>query len=253
MSELDGRDLGTGSVAQPRPLVHAIDRAGQQLRAPWAASLAGVLFAVMFTAAMLIARSDPLLTATDAQIAQIFAQGQDKLQIIGGLYLAPFAGIMFLWFLAVVRDQIGEHEDRFFATGFFGSGVLFVGLLFTASGIASATLVSVEYLHQPPPSAQVVGLLRALSYTILFVFSTRAAAVFLISMASIGMRSHAFPRWVALTGYVVGLVLLVGISFYDWIILLLPAWVAVVSISTLRRERRRHLADVEHAHGGMPV
>jgi hypothetical protein len=41
-----------------------------------------------------------------------------------GLYLAPFAGIAFLWFIAAIRSQLGEREDRFFATVFLGSGLL---------------------------------------------------------------------------------------------------------------------------------
>ena len=69
--------------------------------------------------------------------------------MIGGLYLAPFAGIMFLWFVAVIRDQVGEREDRFFATVFFGSGILFVALLFVASAIAVSPSVSYRYLDQP--------------------------------------------------------------------------------------------------------
>jgi hypothetical protein len=30
------------------------------------------------------------------------------------LNLVPFAGIAFLWFIGVIRDRIGEREDRFF-------------------------------------------------------------------------------------------------------------------------------------------
>ena len=37
------------------------------------------------------------------------------------LNLVPFAGIAFLWFTGVIRDRIGEREDRFFATVFLGA------------------------------------------------------------------------------------------------------------------------------------
>jgi len=37
------------------------------------------------------------------------------------LNLLPFAGIAFLWFIGVVRDRLGQSEDRFFATVFLGS------------------------------------------------------------------------------------------------------------------------------------
>jgi len=46
-----------------------------------------------------------------------------------GLNLIPFAGIAFLWFIAVLRDRLGELEDRFFATVFLGSGLLFLAML----------------------------------------------------------------------------------------------------------------------------
>lgn len=46
--------------------------------------------------------------------------------------LVPFAGIAFLWFIGVLRDRLGQLEDRFFATVLFGSGPLFLGTLFPA-------------------------------------------------------------------------------------------------------------------------
>ncbi len=234
---------GTGPAAAgpgPEAAVPAvIDEAGRQLRAPWAASIAGLLFAVLFTAALLLLRSTPLVTAGDEELVRLFARGDDTAVVIGGLYLAPFAGIMFLWFVAVVRDQIGEREDRFFATVFFGSGLLFVALLFAAAAVASMMVVGVRYLGQDAPSATLVGATRALSYTLLFAFATRAGGVFLISTATIGIRSRAFPAWVAWTGYVVGAVLLLAVTFWDWFILVLPAWVAVISLFILRRERAR--------------
>ena len=109
-----------------------IDEAGRQLRAPWAAAVAGLLFAALFTAALLLLRSQALIGASDDELVRIFASGQDLPGVIGGLYLAPFAGIMFLWFVAVIRDQVGDREDRFFATVFLGSGLIFVATLFAA-------------------------------------------------------------------------------------------------------------------------
>jgi hypothetical protein len=221
-----------------------LSQAQSEIRAPWAAGVAGILFAVLFTLALLLLRTQPLLTAGDAGIAEVFASGGDTPAIIGGLYFAPFAGIAFLWFIAVIRDQIGEREDRFFATVFLGSGLIFVTLVFVASAIATSFLVSVNYLGQPPPTRVDVANSRALSYTVLFVFATRVGAVFLISTATISLRSGAFPRWLAIAGYVVAAALLIGVVFLDWIILVLPLWVAVISIYIVRRERTRRRTPV---------
>ena len=210
-----------------RPAMPVLEEAGRQLRAPWAASIAGLLFSVLFTAALGLVRS-----ASDPS-------GQSMAIVIGGLYLAPFAGIMFLWFVAVIRDQIGEREDRFFATVFFGSGLLFVALLFTTAAVVSTPTTIVELLGETQLSAEGQAILRGLAYTLLFAMSTRAAAIFMIATAVIGMKSGVFPRWFTLVGYLLGLVLLVAVSFLDWVILVLPAWVAVVSLFILRRERTR--------------
>jgi len=192
-----------------------------------AASIAGILFSVLFTSALVLVRS------------QSDQSGQSTAVMIGGLYLAPFAGIMFLWFVAVIRDQIGEREDRFFATVFFGSGLLFVGLLFTTAAVVSTPATFVEFLGGTQLSTEGQAILRALGYTLLFAMATRAAAVFMVATATIGIRSGVFPRWFALVGVLLGVVLLVAVSFVDWSILVLPAWVAVVSLFILRRERAR--------------
>jgi len=218
-------DGGGGS-----PTLPVLEEAGRQLRAPWAASIAGLLFSVMFTAALVLVRG---------QVNQGTAAGQNTAMVIGGLYLAPFAGIMFLWFVAVIRDQIGEREDRFFATVFFGSGLLFVGMLFTTAAVVSTPTSLVQFLGEEPLSAESMSLLRGLGYTLLFALATRAAAVFMLATAAIGIKSGVFPRWFALIGALLGLVLLVAVSFYDWLILVLPGWVAVVSLFILRRERAR--------------
>jgi hypothetical protein len=228
MSTPEGGTASRLESDEPQPVpVPILDEAGRQLRAPWAASIAGILFSVLFTTALVLVRS------------QADSGGDNTAVVIGGLYLAPFAGIMFLWFVAVIRDQIGEREDRFFATVFFGSGLLFVGLLFTTAAVVSTPAALVEFLGGAQPSTESQAILRALGYTLLFALSTRAAAVFMVATATIGVRSGVFPRWFALVGYLLGLVLLIAVSFVDWFILVLPVWVAVVSVFILRRERAR--------------
>ena len=224
------------------PVPAVIDEARGQLRAPWAASIAGILFAVLFTAGLLLLRTSPIVGAGDAELARIFATGQDGPLFVAGLYLVPFAGIMFLWFIAVIRDQLGDREDRFFATVFFGSGLLFIALVFVAGAVASMPVVGTRYLGFRAPTEQDVNLTRSLSYALMFGFATRAAAVCLISIATLGLRSRTFPRWFAISGYLVGVLLLLVVAFFDWVVLLIPAWVALVSVFILVRERGRSRA-----------
>ncbi|WP_409187573.1 hypothetical protein [Bradyrhizobium sp. RDM4] len=55
--------------------------------------------------------------------------------------LVPFAGIAFLWFVGVLRDRLGHQEDRFFATVFIGSAMLFLVMLFTAAAVIGAVML----------------------------------------------------------------------------------------------------------------
>lgn len=99
--------------------------AARGLTTPRAAGVAGVVFAVLFALAFLFLRQS-LGSALDTETVLRNVTGSGSTLALAGLYIVPFAGIAFLWFIAVVRDRIGEREDKFFATVFLGSGLLFV-------------------------------------------------------------------------------------------------------------------------------
>ena len=133
----------------------------------------------------------------------------DDLALVG-LYLAPFAGIAFLWFIAAIRARIGEHEDQFMATVFLGSGLLFVALMFAATAAAIAPVATVKFQGAPLPGPDAFGLARGLAYSLLYIYAVRAGAVFIIVTSTIGLRTGTLPRWLAFGGYAVALVLLVA-------------------------------------------
>jgi hypothetical protein len=149
----------------------------------------------------------------------------------------PFAGIAFLWFIAVIRHRIGAQEDQFFATVFIGSGLLFVAMLFAAAAAAGAPVIAVKFQDAPVPSPDVVVLSRGLAYTFLYVYAVRAAAVFMIVVSTIGLRTKTLPRWLVTVGYVIALVLLLSVSFFKLLVLLFPLWVAAISIVILATAR----------------
>jgi hypothetical protein len=204
----------------------ALDAVGRDLRAPRAAGIAGLAFAVLFMGSLLLLRSQPYAGSTSAAIV--------------GLYLTPFAGIAFLWFIAVIRNRIGEREDQFFATVFLGSGLLFVAMLFAAAAAAGAPLIAVKFQDAPVPSPDAVVLSRGLAYTFLYVYGVRAAAVFMIVVSTIALQTRTLPRWLVTAGFAIALVLLVGVSFFNLLVLLFPLWVAAVSIVILATARVPH-------------
>lgn len=199
---------------------------GQSLSTPRAAGLAGILFAVLMAGAIVLARIG-LPEGGGAARVEVTSGQRDA--VTTALELVPFAGIAFLWFMGALREHAGEAEDRFVATVFLGSGLIFAASLFGAAAAAGTVLAA----DQP----QEFG--RHFAYNLLTTYGMRMAAVFVFATSTIGRRLGVFPRPLALAGYLVGLVLLVAGSSLPWSELVFPAWALVVSLYILRSGRGR--------------
>jgi hypothetical protein len=190
------------------------------------AALAGIVFAVLLLAAMTMLR----LALSDDSFQALESDTQRRTLIRLSLNLVPFAGIAFLWFIGVVREQIGAVEDRLFSTVFLGSGLLFLAMLF-AGAVTSTALM--EMLSGSNANADVYAFGRSTTQALISVYAMRMAAVFTLSVSTLGLRTSAIPRWVCLLGYLVALVLLLGSSERSWIPFLFPAWVLLLSVVIL--------------------
>jgi hypothetical protein len=116
--------------------------AGTAVRSPRAAAVAGIVFSVLLTVALVLVRS---VTPSDPNDAgDWLADGGRRKAVVVELNLLPFAAIAFLWFIGVVRDRIGEGEDRFFATVFLGSGLVFVAMMLATGAVAGGLLFTAD-------------------------------------------------------------------------------------------------------------
>jgi hypothetical protein len=200
-----------------------------RLRAPRAAAIAGIFFSVLLIASYLLI----WLAIPENPDAQERALISHSKTISLALNLMPFAGIAFLWFIAVVRNRLGELEDRFFATAFLGSGLLYIAMIFTSAALA-AGLIRV-LINAPEILAQqgAYALGRAQIYQSMNVYGIKMAGVFMFSTSTILLRTAIVPRWIALLGYGLGAALLLSIGTIRWIPLVFPIWVFLVSIALL--------------------
>jgi hypothetical protein len=211
--------------------------AERPLETPRAAAVAGLAFALLFVASVLLLQEQPAGGSTAEEIRDFYVGERAGTISLVGVYLVPFAGIAFLWFIAVIRNLISDREDRFFATVFLGSGLLFVAMLFIAAGVGASLMVAVEFHDEPVPSPDTVATIRSLAFGFLFVYAMRMAAVFMIVVSTIGIRLGILPRWLVLAGYGAALVLVLNASYVATIILVFPAWVTAVSVVILLRAR----------------
>jgi len=213
-----------------------IAAARRRLRTPRAAAVAGILFAVLFSASMLLIRM-VLPEELSGPNAADWLRGNTSL-ITLALTLVPFAGIAFLWFMGVVRSHLGELEDQLFSSVMFGSGLLFLGMIFVSAALAGGIITSYALAAEQLSNNGVLVFGRAIMYAISNVYAIRMAGVFMISLGSIWTQTRAMPRPLALLTYALALLLLITISFSMWIAFIFPAWVLIISIFILRASLR---------------
>jgi hypothetical protein len=201
-----------------------------------AAAVAGILFGVLLLSALVMTR----LALADGSLQLLQSDPQRRTLIRWSLGLVPFAGIAFLWFIGVIREQLGSVEDRLFSTVFLGSGLLFLAMLFVGA-ITSSSLL--DMLERPAVDNVLWEFGQDNAQGLFGLYAMRMAAVFTISVSTVGRRAAAMPRWISFLGYLVALGLLVASNGQPWLQLAFPAWVLLVSIVILVRSSRPAVAD----------
>jgi hypothetical protein len=201
------------------------------LRTPRAAAIAGIVFAVLLGTALVLVRISVPRTTSDAP-AWLDDRWR-KNAVVVALNLVPFAGLAFLWFVGVIRDRIGAAEDRFFATVFLGTGLLFVAMLFVAGASAGGLIAAESQRGSAAISPEVWRFGRQTTFLVLNVYAMRMAGAFTISTTLIARRLGILPRWLAVLGFVVAVVLLLTVERFAWVQLLFPLWVFALSVHFL--------------------
>ena len=218
--------------------------AGPGLRTPRAAAVAGILFSILLICCLVLLRvSLPVRPLEDATWLQTSSE-----KVTLALNLVPFAGVFFMWFLGVLRDRLGAREDKFFATVFLGSGLMFLGMLF----VAAAAVGGLIRAYGAAPTSLLDGASfafeRAFAYDLMHIYAFKMAAVFMLSTSTLLIRTRAVARWIPVLGFVSAVSLLVGSGFFDWILLIFPLWVLLVSVVILI-ENLRQPRDIRQSHG----
>jgi hypothetical protein len=211
------------TIPEQNELTHA------HLRTPRAAAVAGILFSILLFAVFGLVRlsvpGDPFEPGAWLESGLTY--------VALAMNLVPFAGVAFLWFVGVLRDRLGPREDQFFATVFLGSGFLLLAMLFTAAAVAGAIIIAFHATPDALERSATFHFARGLVYGMINIYLLKAATVFIITTSTIALYTRLTPRWLAIGGYVIALMLLVGSYFAEWSLTIFPLWVLLVSVSIL--------------------
>jgi MFS family permease len=204
------------------------------LKTPKAAAIAGILFSVLLILVVWLLR---ISVPDDPQEPGSWLKSESSAVAIA-LNLVPFAGIAFLWFIGVLRDRLGGREDKFFATVFFGSGLLFLAMLFVAAALAGALVISFEAAPEQLINSATFHFARAAAYNLMNVYAIKMAGVFMMTTSTLAIYTGFAPRWLAIFGYALSLLLLAGSYSLSWSFIVFPLWVLVMSTYIFLSERK---------------
>jgi hypothetical protein len=152
-----------------------------------------------------------------------------------GVESRPVCRDCLLWFIGVLRDRLGQLEDRFFATVFFGSGLLFLGMLFSAAALVGAILMA--FAAQPAEliDSATFHFARAAVYSIFNIYMIKMACLFMITTSTVAIYTGFAPGWLAV---------------FRWSFVVFPLWVFLVSLCILVDNLRRPTAVGEDGRTG---
>jgi hypothetical protein len=194
-----------------------------------------MLFSLLIMASMILLRSGAIVDPTEVGPEWLEA-GSAAAAVV--LVLVPFAGIAFLWFTGVMRDLLGDLEDKFFATVFLGSGIILVVMMFVWAASYGAIFGTYRAVADVLTDYDLFVYAITFSNQILANYFLRMAGVYMLSTGSLWTRTKAVPRWMSIITFIVALSFLLFAGALRWARFIFPAWVLLVSVYILIRNYR---------------
>jgi hypothetical protein len=232
-------EMATDADANADGIVTPEEHGRSLRRAAVLTAVVGLVFSILFTISFVLMLAVPSGRATDEEIVAYYSSGERVLPAAIGLYVLPFAGIAFLWFIVTLRLWAAASTKRLNnlqSNIQLISGIVFVALFFIGAAAISVLATSVQFADGPidPAAARQFPIFGG---TVILFFAMRMAAMFVFTTSALGRSARILPPWFALIGFVVGLFLLFSATLSPTLIFVFPAWVAVLSLILLRRAR----------------
>jgi hypothetical protein len=198
----------------------------REVRSPRSAALAGILFSLLMATSMILLRTGAIVDLTEVGTEWLEARTAAASVV---LVLIPFAGIAFLWFTGVMRDLLGDLEDKFFATVFLGSGIILVVMMFVWAAAYGAIFATYKSIASMLTDFDVFVYAITFTNQIISNYFLRMAGVYMLSTGSLWTRTRAVPRWLSIITFIVAVAFLLFAGALRWARFIFPAWVLLVS------------------------
>ena len=154
------------------------------------AAVAGIAYAMLSGVTVTLLRGVDV-TLPDGELVSWYGDNTNRSRIVLALSLASIAAVMFLWFVAVIRRRVGDLEDRFFATVFFGSAIVWVVVWLAGVASVAAVPLAQQMGGTWELTADAVRVSQGLAAAWLLLIGPRIQAVFVVSTSTVFLRTSA--------------------------------------------------------------
>jgi hypothetical protein len=198
--------------------------------------IAAIVFAVLFVVGFLLVSDTPEGDESNAQWLRYYADSDNRRMIVIGAIVLALAAVAFLVFLGVLRERLRNTGSglEWVGTTAFASGLLFVAMLAVATLGTGSAAASVEFGDSPlVRDADVLRTFESLGFGALVLFGAASAGLLIVTSSVAASRGALLPRWLVVTGYVVGVIVILGGLFFIPLALFV-LWMIAVGIVLLR-------------------
>jgi hypothetical protein len=203
------------------------------------APVAGLIWVVLVIISVILGGDQPGQDDPISEFVKWYQDSGNRDKLAVATVLAALGGIVFLWFLAGLRDLLLSEEGVWgWGTSLaFGAGVAFTVLLWAAAVTGYAFASAADFFDSfavNPITVQTALVLSALSFWFV-VFASVAAGVLIGASAAVMFATGVLPRWLAWVSAALAVLSVIGALFAPG----LPAlvWVLVLSVAWLARPR----------------
>ena len=106
-------------------------------------------------------------------------------------------------------------------------------MLFAAAAVVGGILATFALEQDAFVNSMTFHFARSVAYNIINIYAAKVAGAFLISTSTLAIYTGVAPRWIALVGYALAVFLLFGSYYVNWLFVLFPLWVLLLSIYIL--------------------
>jgi len=198
--------------------------------------ISGIVFVVLFVVGFLMTTDTPDGNASNREWLKYFRDSGNRRMLVIGALIFAVALIGFLVFLGVLRERLRNAAPgaEWVATVAFASGIAFVAAVVVFALGQGSVAAGVQFGDNPVPrDADIMRTLTSVGFGAMLVFGAASAGLLVITTSVAGGRAGLLSRWLVVTGYVVGVIVIVGgLIFFPFVLFVL--WVLAVSIVMLR-------------------